>query len=264
MSEEPRLQVTLLGTGTSTGVPVIGCNCRVCTSVDPRDQRTRTACWIRANGISIVIDTGPDFRAQALREGIRSIDAVLFTHHHFDHVVGVDDLRPFLFRHGAPIPCYARHDTAEVLQNMFQYIFADGSYPGVPNLVLQSVSGPFDVASREDPQRRVRVEPIEVYHGRMPLFGYRIGRFAYVTDTSNIPSHSLEKLQGVEVLVLDALRHESHPTHFSIAEAVDVARMIGARHTYFTHMTHNLLHAEETTRLPEGIDLGFDGLSFEL
>lgn len=264
MSEASRMQVTLLGTGTSTGVPVIGCNCRVCTSTDPRDRRTRTACWIRVNGISIVVDTGPDFRLQALREGIRAVDAVLFTHHHFDHVVGVDDLRPFLFRNKAPIPCYARHDTSVVLQNMFQYIFTDGSYPGVPNLLLQSVSGPFDVVSRDDARRRVRVEPIDVYHGRLPLYGYRVGDFAYITDTSDIPDESLAKLQGVDTLVLDALRHESHPTHFSIAEAVDVARLIGARRTYFTHMTHNLLHAEETTRLPEGIDLGFDGLSFEL
>lgn len=254
--------VTLLGTGTSTGVPVIGCTCRVCTSSDPRDNRTRTACWVRADGISIIIDTGPDFRQQALREGVDHIDAVLYTHHHFDHVVGIDDLRPFLFENRSAIPCYARSDTADVLRAMFRYIFADGSYPGVPDLELNTVEEPFDVQSRIEPAKSVRVSPIEVFHGPMPLFGYRIGRFAYITDTSRIPEDSLAALDGVEVLVLDALRRKSHPTHFSIDEAIDVARRVGARQTYFTHMTHSVLHAEENAYLPDGIELGHDGLSF--
>lgn len=264
MREASGIRVTLLGTGTSTGIPVIGCRCRVCTSSDPRDRRSRAACWIRIGDLSIVIDTGPDFRRQALRERIRRVDAVLYTHHHFDHVVGIDDLRPFLFERRDPIPCYARKDTAEVLQRMFHYIFADGSYPGVPNLRLRTVNAPFAITGRYDQSTCVTVTPVEVQHGRMPLYGYRLGDFAYITDTSAIPERSLQMLQGVRVLVLDALRQESHPTHFSISEAVEVAREIGAEQTYFTHMTHNVLHEEESRRLPVGIDLGYDGLTFDV
>jgi phosphoribosyl 1,2-cyclic phosphate phosphodiesterase len=262
-SEGP-IHVTMLGTGTSTGVPVIGCSCRVCTSHDPRDKRTRTACWVRINGISLVIDTGPDFRRQALREGIKTVDAVLYTHHHFDHVVGVDDLRPFLFGNRRAIPCFAHEDTARVMQSMFKYIFDDGSYPGVPDLQLHVVEEAFEVAGRYDHESRIRVTPIKAYHGDLPLFGYRVGSFAYLTDTSHIPDESLALLEGVDTLVLDALRHEQHPTHFTVAEAVEVAQRVGARQTYFTHMTHTLLHAEEDGRLPDGIGLAYDGLTFEV
>lgn len=258
------MRVTMLGTGTSTGVPVIGCHCRVCSSDDPRDARTRTACWVQADGVSLIIDTGPDFRKQALREGITEVDAVLYTHHHFDHIVGIDDLRPFLFKNSLPIPCFAREDTAMVMRSMFGYIFADGSYPGVPDLQLHEVDEPFEVASRYRARCTVVVEPIEAFHGPMPLFGYRIGNFAYMTDTSHIPDESLRKLEGVDTLILDALRHEAHPTHFTIAEATEVAQRIGARQTFFTHMTHSLLHAEESDRLPEGVDLAFDGLTLEI
>ncbi|MEX2400169.1 MAG: MBL fold metallo-hydrolase [Rhodothermales bacterium] len=259
---DPPVHVTLLGTGTSTGVPVIGCRCRVCTSEDPRDRRTRCACYVETNGLKIIIDTGPDFRSQALREDIRHVDAVLFTHHHFDHVAGIDDLRPFLFENRRPIPCFARDNAVEVIQSMFQYIFEDGSYPGVPDLMLETVSRPFDVVSRDDPDRSVHVIPIDVSHGRLPLFGYRIGDFAYLTDTSFIPEASFDLLVGVDVLVLDALRERNHPTHFSIDDAVRTARRIGARQTYFIHMAHDVLHAEADEALPEGIHLGYDGLTF--
>lgn len=254
------MKVTLLGTGTSTGIPVIGCTCRVCRSTDPRDQRTRCACLVETGGLHLVIDTGPDFRRQALREGLRQVDAVLLTHHHFDHIVGLDDLRPFFFGNRNPIPCYARANTAAVLRDMFHYIFADGSYPGVSKLELREVAGPFDVTSRYGTEAPVTVTPIEVFHGALPLFGYRIGRFAYLTDTNCIPEESYAHLQDLDVLVLDALRHEPHATHYTIAEAVAVAQRIGARATYFIHMTHSLLHAEEDARLPEGIHLGYDGL----
>ncbi|MFW5972383.1 MAG: MBL fold metallo-hydrolase [Bacteroidota bacterium] len=264
MSEDPRITVTLLGTGTSTGIPVIGCHCSVCRSLDPRDRRGRASCWVRADDLSIIIDTGPDFRRQALREGITRVDAVLYTHHHFDHIVGLDDLRPYLFQQSSPIPCFARKDTADVIRNMFGYIFSDGTYPGVPDLELHIVDRPFVVHGRYDPCTSVKVTPIDVRHGSMPLFGYRIGDFAYITDTNAIPDASLRALEGVEILVLDALRHEHHPTHFSISEAVDVARRIGARQTYFTHMTHSVLHAPESESLPPGIDLGYDGLTFDL
>lgn len=257
------IEVTLLGTGTSTGVPVIGCDCRVCTSDDPRDRRTRCACRIEANGVTIVIDTGPDFRRQALRTGMRHVDAVLFTHHHFDHIVGVDDLRPFLFRNSRPIPCYARRNTATVLRRMFDYIFTDGTYPGVPDLTLHEIDDRFEISSRLDPDRVVEVLPIDVSHGELPLFGYRIGRFAYITDTNFIPDESLDLLTDLDVLVLDALRDTHHPTHFTIDEAVETAGRIGAKQTYFIHMTHSVLHAEADARLPDGMNLGYDGLTFE-
>ena len=260
----PPLRVTLLGTGTSTGVPVIGCPCRVCTSDDPRDRRLRCAAYVEVAGQGIIIDTGPDFRRQALRTGIKRVDAVLFTHHHFDHVVGLDDLRPFFFRNRRPIPCYARANTAGVLQTMFPYIFRDGSYPGVPRLELCAVDGAFEVPNRYGDGPHVQIQPVEVLHGDLPMHGYRIGAFAYLTDTSRIPETSFAQLEGLDVLVLDALRHEPHPTHFTFDEAVAAARRIGARQTYFIHMTHNVLHAEEDARLPEGIALGYDGLSFEV
>lgn len=261
---EPRITVTLLGTGTSTGVPVIGCTCRVCRSADPRDARTRCACLIRVGGLQLVIDTGPDFRLQALREGLQHVDAVLFTHHHFDHVVGLDDLRPFLFRNRQPIPCYARPNVAAVLREMFGYIFADGSYPGVPALALEPLHGPVEVQGRQAPEQSVRVTPIDLYHGDMPIYGYRVGRFAYLTDTNHIPDASYDQLEDLDVLVLDALRHEPHRTHYTFEEAVAVARRIGARQTYFIHMTHSILHAEEDDALPDGINLGYDGLTFEV
>jgi len=256
------LRVTLLGTGTSTGIPVIGCSCRVCRSTDPRDHRTRCACYIEAAGLSILIDTCPDFRQQALREGIHRLDAVLYTHHHFDHVAGIDDLRPFFFENKRPIPCYASPLTARVLYHMFSYIFADGSYPGVPNLRLKPIEGPFEITSRYGKSTRVRVEPIDVLHGKLPMYGYRIGHFAYLTDASQLPEKSFNRLQDLDVLVLDALRKRPHPTHFSIDEAVAVAQRIGARQTYFIHMTHEVLHADIDPQLPKGINLAYDGLQF--
>jgi phosphoribosyl 1,2-cyclic phosphate phosphodiesterase len=259
-----KLTVTLLGTGTSTGVPVIGCSCEVCTSDDRRDDRTRTSCLVETDGLGIVIDTGPDFRNQALREDIERVDAVLYTHHHFDHVAGLDDLRPYFFRQREPIPCFAGAGTARVLRSMFEYIFADGSYPGTPDLDLREIDGPFAVHARGNDGISVQVTPVEVLHGRLPMFGYRIGRFAYLTDTSHIPEASYALLEDLDVLVLDALRQEAHPTHFTVEEAVATALRIGARQTYFVHMTHTVLHERDNADLPAGIDFGYDGLRFEV
>ncbi len=258
------MRVTLLGTGTSTGIPIIGCRCRVCTSDDERDRRTRCSCYLEVDGVHLVIDTGPDFRAQALSHDIPRIDAALYTHHHFDHIVGIDDLRPFCFDNREPIPCYARPNTADVLHRMFEYIFGDGSYPGVPNLELIPVTGPFVVSSRYEPDRAAHVMPIEVGHGDLPMFGYRIRDFAYITDTNSIPEDSLQKLDGLDTLVLDALRDRPHPTHFTIDEAVEMAESIGARQTYLIHMTHSVSHAEMERRLPEHVRLGYDGLKMEI
>ncbi len=258
------LKVTLLGTGTSTGIPIIGCSCRVCRSRDPRDQRTRTSCLVAAGRMRIIIDTGPDFRAQALREDIRRVDAVLYTHHHFDHVAGMDDLRPFLFDNKTPIPCYTHPTSREILEDTFPYIFRDGSYPGVPRLELKEVREPFTVTDRYAGDADLQVIPIEVAHGDLPIFGYRIGRFAYLTDTSHIPEERYNQLQNLDVLVLDSLRYRPHRKHLSIEEAIRAARRIDANATYFIHMTHDVLHKEVEASLPEDIHLGYDGLSFEV
>lgn len=259
------LKVILLGTGTSTGIPVIGCPCPTCISDDPRDNRTRSACYVRAGDMGLVIDTGPDFRRQMLREKIDRIDAVLYTHHHFDHVVGMDDLRPYFFANRSPMPCYASSRTVAVLRRMFPYIFErDGTYAAAPLLDLHEVDGQFTVPSRYGGSQTVDVIPLRVMHGPMAVFGYRIGRFAYVTDTSCIPEATFSLLAGVDLLVLNALRHEPHPTHFTIAEAVAVARRVAARQTVFIHITHSILHAEDDANLPERCKLGYDGLTLDL
>jgi len=260
---KPPLTVTLLGTGTSTGVPVIGCGCDVCTSDNPKDDRTRCACYVEVGEMGILIDTGPDFRRQALREDLDRIDAVCYTHHHFDHVVGIDDLRPFFFENRRTMPCYAHPDTAAVLRRNYDYIFGADPYPGAANVALETVDGPFDVPSRYDDAAPVPVDPILLYHGDMPVYGYRIGGFAYLTDVSAIPEPSYAGLEDIDVLVLDALRPDPHPTHFSFDEAVAVARRIGARQTYFVHMTHNVRHAAANARLPDDVQLAYDGLTFK-
>lgn len=275
-SDAPSVRVTMLGTGTSTGVPVLGCNCRVCQSDDPRDKRMRSSCHIAVRAgesageagaaVHLQIDTGPDFRRQALRFGIERVDAVLFTHAHFDHVTGLDDLRPLFFQNPAPAPCFARPHTAKVLRRMFPHVFVHDDYPNATNLELHELaeSDPFDVPSRYDAEAApVRVQPIPLMHGELPTCGFLIGRFAYLTDASAIPEASFSRLEGrVDTLVLDALHRKNHPTHFSIEEAAGAARRIGARQTYFTHLTHSVLHAKEDPRLPAGINLAYDGLHF--
>ena len=259
----PRLTVTLLGTGTSTGVPIIGCDCRTCTSDDPRDDRMRTSAHVVAHtdagDVHLQVDTGPDFRRQALRFGVRTVDALLVTHEHFDHVVGLDDLRPFFFRDASPIPVYAQPSTAEALRQMFRYVF-DRTYPGASRLDLHPVTGAFAVASRADGRARVAVTPVPAEHGSFPVLGFRIGAFAYLTDVNAIPASSLALLDGVDTLVLDGLRRDEHPTHFTFDQATDVARRVGARDTVFVHMTHSVLHAEDDATLPAGVRLGYDGL----
>lgn len=254
------MEVTLLGTGTSTGIPVIGCECRVCSSTDPRDNRTRCACLVEVGDMKIVIDTGPDFRRQAMREDLRRIDAVLYTHHHFDHVAGIDDLRPFLFDNATPIPCYAQAETVHVLEACHPYIFDGPRYPGAPRLTLREIDGPFEIPSRYDSRQTIAVEPVDVWHGDQRICGYRIGDFAYLTDTSDIPEESFEQLTDLDILVLDALRYREHHSHLSVNEAVRATRRINPRKAYFIHMTHDLLHAEVEDELPPDIHLAYDGL----
>ncbi len=266
-SAAPPLTVTLLGTGTSTGVPVLGCGCAVCTSDDPRDDRLRTSAHVVAHAdagdVHLQIDAGPDFRQQALRAGVTEVDALLVTHEHFDHVVGLDDLRPLFFRNRAPIPVYAQPSTAEMLHTMFRYIF-DRTYPGASLLDLHPVEGPFSVASRTHAGVTVDVTPIPAPHGRTTVLGFRIGRLGYLTDVSAVPDGARAALDGVDVLVLDGLRPEPHPTHLSFAEAAEVAAAVGARETWLVHVTHSALHAEADAALPDGVRLAYDGLVLEV
>jgi phosphoribosyl 1,2-cyclic phosphate phosphodiesterase len=279
----PTVRATLLGTGTSTGVPVLGCDCAVCTSDDPRDQRLRSSCHlvVRPRGpggcdddaVHLQIDTGPDFRRQALRYGVERVDAVLYTHAHFDHVTGLDDLRPFFFQNAAPAPCFARPHTAKVLRRMFPHVFVHDDYPNASNLELHEITedalaggAPIRAASRyDDTIPPATVHPVPLMHGELPTCGFRVGRFAYLTDASAIPDASFDQLDGqVDTLVIDALHRRDHPTHFSIEEATRAARRVGARATYFTHLTHSVRHAEEEPRLPEGIHLAYDGLRLQV
>lgn len=255
--------VKILGTGTSTGVPVLNCTCSVCTSQDPRDARLRCSAYVRAGDVHVLIDVGPDFRGQAIRAGIAQLDAVLITHHHFDHVVGMDDLRPFLFSNRTPIPVHAEPGSAEMLRDMFGYIFRDGSYPGVPRLEMNDVRGPFEVRSREHPASSVPVVPVPAVHGSLDILGYRIGGFAYLTDVSHLPNASYALLEDLDVLVLDALRDRPHPMHMTIETAIATAERIGARQTYFTHMSHEILHADFERRLGGSMAPAYDGLTFK-
>ncbi len=264
MDDNPRLRVTLLGTGTSTGIPIPGCDCEVCTSDDPHDRRLRCACRIESDGLSVLIDTGPDLRQQCLTQGIRQVDAVLYTHEHFDHVAGLDDLRPFLIWNRTPLPCHAAHRTYDELRRRYDYIFVDGSYPGVPKLELHEITGPFNVSSRYGAPGVLNVVPVPAMHGELPIIGFRFGRFAYMTDVSDLPEASYGLLRDLDVLILSALRQQPHPTHFSFEEAISAAERIGAENTYFIHMTHNVLHRRDDAMLPDGVRLAYDGQVLEV
>ena len=251
----PPARVTFVGTGTSHPVPMIGCRCVVCRSADPRDQRLRPSVFIDVEGgPGLLVDTSTDLRQQALTYGVTRVTAVLFTHSHADHVMGLDELRRFNALQRGSIPVYADAATGNELARIFAYAFAPPAVlgGGVPELDLRTIDGPFVVAG-------VPVVPVPIMHGPQPILGFRVGRFAYLTDCSAIPEPSYALLGGLEVLVLDALRHRPHPTHFSVAEAVAVATRIGARATYFTHICHDLPHAETCAALPAGMALAHDG-----
>jgi phosphoribosyl 1,2-cyclic phosphate phosphodiesterase len=252
------MRVTFLGTGTSQGVPPIGCTSPVCLSLDPRDKRLRSSIWVQWAGHSVVIDAGPDFRYQMIRAGVQRLDAILFTHEHRDHTAGLDDIRPFNYRQKEPIPVYLHARVLESLKGQFAYLFTENPYPGIPDVDFRLIDNQeFDLLG-------LPVMPVEVLHHKLPVFGFRFGPFAYITDANRIDSSELAKLEGVEVLVLNALRRESHLSHFTLDEAVAIAQQIGARQTYFTHMSHQMgLHEEVCAELPEGIDLAYDGLVLE-
>jgi phosphoribosyl 1,2-cyclic phosphate phosphodiesterase len=252
------LRVTMLGSGTSTGVPVIGCPCPVCRSDNPRNKRWRTGLKLEMPAGVVLVDTPTDLRAQALRFGLPRVDAVLFTHSHADHVFGLDDVRIFNFRQRAAIPCYGSEPTLQNIRRTFAYVFeATQEGGGKPQLDLIPVREPFDLLG-------LRVVPVPVWHGETEVFGYRIGRFAYVTDCNLIPETSFRLLDGVEILILDALRYRPHSTHFSVEEAMEAAAQIGARRTILTHLTHDVDYDAPQVPLAPGVEFGYDGLAFDV
>lgn len=255
------MKITVLGSGTSQGVPVIACDCEVCRSIDFRDNRLRPAIHIEVDGTSIVIDTGPDFRQQMLRANIKRVDAVLYTHQHKDHTAGMDDLRSFNFRQKEDIPIYGRQSVIDQLKKEFEYIFVDPNqkYPGVLNVEVSIIENkPFYIQD-------VEIIPIDVLHYRLPVFGFRIKDFTYITDVSEIPEEEMKKVAGTKVLILDALQKEDHISHFTLSQAIEVAQKIQPEQTYFTHISHKMgLHAEVEAELPENIFLSYDGLVIEM
>ncbi len=255
--------LTFLGTGTSMGVPTLGCDCAVCTSTDPRDRRLRPSVLVRWQDDggaerAVVIDTGPDFREQALRNGLRRVDAVFYTHSHADHILGLDDLRPLSFtaiREGGPIPLYAAPETAAVLEQIFDYTFSpQATYPTRARVRLEPLG-------ERNPVHGVEFVRVPIKHGQMEIAGFRLGRVAYLTDVSGIPEESFALLEGLDHLVLSALRHKPHPSHATVEQAVGWAGRIGARRTWLTHIAHELGHEETNRNLPAGISLAYDGLS---
>ena len=252
------LRIKVLGSGTSVGVPTIGCYCPVCTSEDPRDRRLRPSVLLDFNERSVVIDTTPDFRQQALRFGMQRLDAILFTHAHADHIMGLDDVRPFNFRQGGVIPIYGSAETLENVQLSFRYIF-DGRRPesSVPRLVSVIFdSEPFDLFG-------VKFTPIRLEHGRGTVYGFRFGNAAYLTDHSEIPPESMDKLRGLDVLFLDALRHKPHPTHSTVERSLRSVEILGPKRAFFTHICHDLGHARTEEMLPPHVRLAYDGLEIE-
>lgn len=253
-------RVRVLGSGTSLGVPTVGCSCDVCRSPDPRDSRLRPSVIVEFRGQAVVIDTTPDFRQQALRAGIEKVDAVLFTHAHADHIMGLDDIRPFNFRRREPIPIYGSAETLGYVRSAFGYIFSDTPAEStVPKLRAEAFAGeaPF-------PLLGTTCLPVKVHHGRGTVYGFRMGKFAYLTDHSEIPEESLDLLRGLDVLFLDALRHKPHPTHSTIERSLAYVDALRPKLTFFTHISHDLPHERTETLLPSHVRLAYDGLEVEV
>ena len=252
------MKVILLGTGTSQGVPVIACECPTCKSDDPRNTRTRASALISYNGRNIVLDTATEFRLQMVANDIKHLDAVLFTHAHADHVHGLDDIRQFNKIQQAVIPCYANAETLESIGRKYDYVFKPTQEGGgKPDITLNEVSGDFDLFGRT-------IVPLAVKHGILDILGFRAGKFAYITDASNVPDETLERLCGLEVFVINALRYIPHETHFSVGQAIDVIREVQPKISYLTHLSHIIEHERLESELPENIHVAYDGLTIEI
>jgi phosphoribosyl 1,2-cyclic phosphate phosphodiesterase len=249
--------LTVLGSGTSMGVPTIGCSCPVCHSSDPHDRRTRPSVMLEYADRCVLIDTTPDFREQAIREKITKLDAVIYTHAHADHILGLDDVRPLSFRRPDKIPLYAHEGTAEALQSIFRYIFDPNyKYGGIARVEIKHINGLLDLFG-------ARFEPIEVLHGDATIHGFRFGAAAYLTDFSEIPAASMERLRGLDILFLDALRHRPHPTHSSVANSLRLVEELKPKRAFFTHISHDLPHEETNRSFPDHVRLAHDGLKLE-
>ena len=252
--------LTVLGSGTSMGVPTIGCDCAVCNSPDPRDRRTRPSIMVQWKGHTVLIDTTPDFREQAIRERINKIDAILYTHGHADHILGLDDVRPLSFSRvtgGGKIPLFATEGTGQTLRQVFRYIFeGDYKYGGLAQVELHSVDGPVEIGG-------ATFIPLTVNHGDYPIEAYRFGSAAYLTDFSSVPEETMQQLQGLDILFLDALRHHPHPTHSTVKQSLEIVERLNPKRAFFTHISHDLPHEETNASLPANVRLSYDGLRLE-
>ncbi len=259
MKTSKTIKVTFLGTGTSFGVPVIGCKCEICQSPNPEDKRLRTSIKIETEKTCIVVDTGPDFRQQMLQSGTEKLDAVLYTHEHKDHIAGIDDIRAFNWLQKRPMDLYAEVRVQEAIKREVPYVFANQTYPGIPKVNLVEINGkPFKIGD-------IPIQPIRLFHYKLPVYGFRIGDFAYLTDFNGIPDESMEQIEGVRYLVLEALQHEKHISHLSLPEALHLVEQLKPRETWLTHINHNLgLHHVMNKELPEHVQLAHDGLSVTL
>jgi len=253
-----KARLTVLGSGTSMGVPTIGCNCAVCRSRDPHDRRTRPSVLIEYDGHFVLIDSTPDFREQAIRENIRRIDAVLYTHTHADHLLGIDDLRPLSFLHKPnKLPLYAKQEAVEFIRTMFRYIFdADYKFGGLPLVELHAINGPLQLFGAS-------FEPVAVIHGEMEIYGFRFGSAAYLTDHSKIPESSFAKLDDLDILFLDALRHRPHPTHSTVENSLQIVERVKPKRAFFTHICHDLAHEATNSSLPANVRLSYDGMKLD-
>ena len=255
-----KARVTVLGSGTSHGVPMIGCTCAVCRSTDPRDRRTRPSIYVDVDGgPKLLVDTSTDLRMQALAHGVTRVDAILFTHSHADHVMGLDDSRRFSQMQKGAIRCYADAPTIASLKKSFYYVFDASTEKGggIPQIDLQPIDGRFSIDG-------IAIQPIPLMHGSRPILGFRFGDFAYLTDTNHVPDQAFPLLAGVKTVILDALRHRPHPTHFTVAEAVEVLGRLKPAQSYLTHICHDLPHVATNESLPTGIALAYDGLTFDI
>lgn len=255
----PSLKITFLGSGTSSGVPMIGCTCKVCTSADKKDNRLRSSILVESKNTSLVVDTTPDFRYQMLRNKVFKLDAVVFTHPHKDHIAGLDDIRAYNYFLHKPMNVYANELTQKALKREFAYAFEEKQYPGLPQINLSTITDEIFMVGD------IPVTPVRVHHLHMPVLGFRFGDFTYITDANRIDEIEKDKIKGSRIITLNALRHEEHLSHFTLAEASQLVKELQIPNAYFTHISHQLgLHSEVNKILPPGMELAYDGLSFEI